>query len=103
MKLEYAKPRVVVSKCLGFAACRWNGDVLPDKRVEALKPLVEYEPVCPEVEIGLGAPRKPIRLVEQKGEVRLIQPDTGKDCTGGMRAFAGRVFVRAGGGGRFPA
>jgi uncharacterized protein YbbK (DUF523 family) len=28
------RPQVVVSKCLGFAACRYNGQVIPDPFVE---------------------------------------------------------------------
>jgi len=23
------KPNIFVSKCLGFAKCRWNGDIIP--------------------------------------------------------------------------
>ena len=30
---------------------------------------VEFVPVCPEVEIGLGTPREPIHLVETAGEI----------------------------------
>ena len=96
MKPEYETPKVVVSKCLGFAACRWNGDLLTDAHVDALKGRVEYLPVCPEVEMGLGVPRKPIRLVEEKGVVRLMQPDTGKDCTGDMRDFSRRFLSELG-------
>jgi uncharacterized protein YbbK (DUF523 family) len=55
--------------------------------VERLKPLVHFVPVCPEVEIGLGIPRFPIRVVIQKGERRSIQPDTAKDMTDLMMSF----------------
>ena len=37
-----AKPIIVVSKCLGFAKCRYNGQVIPDKFVEKLKDHVEF-------------------------------------------------------------
>ena len=60
--------------------------MIPDAVVEALKPHVEFLPVCPEVEIGLGVPRPPIRLV-QGTPVRLVQPDTGRDLTAEMQAF----------------
>ena len=65
-----------------------------------LDPHVEFLPVCPEVEIGLGVPRDPIRLVEgetpgeadREGEagpgLRVIQPSTGRDLTDAMTAFA---------------
>lgn len=50
--------------------------------------MVDFIPICPEVEIGLGAPRPPVRLVRVGGEVRLLQPATGRDVTEEMRAFA---------------
>lgn len=73
------KPTVVVSRCLGFDACRYNGQTLPDKFVDALGEFVEYITVCPEVEIGLGVPRDPIRLVLERGEMLLYQPASGKE------------------------
>ncbi|MGQ9699887.1 MAG: YbgA family protein [Candidatus Bipolaricaulaceae bacterium] len=84
---DFPKPRVVVSRCLGFATCRYDGSVIPDAVVAALSPHVEFIPVCPEVEIGLGIPRSPIRLVRDD-PVRLVQPDTGLDLTARMAAFA---------------
>jgi uncharacterized protein YbgA (DUF1722 family)/uncharacterized protein YbbK (DUF523 family) len=78
---------VVISKCLGFAPCRWNGAVIPDEFVESLKPHVSYHPVCPEVEIGLGVPRDPIRIVDSGRGPRLIQPTTAKDVSEKMRRF----------------
>ena len=90
---EFPRPRLVVSKCLGFAHCRYDGSVIPDPVVEALKPHVDFLPVCPEVEIGLGVPRPPIRLV-QGTPVRLIQPDTGRDLTAPMEAFSKEFLER---------
>jgi uncharacterized protein YbgA (DUF1722 family)/uncharacterized protein YbbK (DUF523 family) len=84
---EFATPNVVISKCLGFDRCRWNGAVIPDEFVESLKPHVHYHPVCPEVEIGLGVPRDPIRIVDTGQGPRLIQPSTGTDMTVKMRRF----------------
>lgn len=83
-----ARPRLVVSKCLGFAHCRYDGSVIPSRVVEALRDWVEYIPVCPEVEIGLGVPRSPIRLVRVGEEVRLLQPATGYDATAALRGLA---------------
>lgn len=80
-------PVVIVSKCLGFAACRYNGECLPDVFVERMKPYVEFRPVCPEMEIGLGVPREPIRVILLNNELRLIQPSTGLDVTDKMRQF----------------
>lgn len=54
MKINKIKPKVFSSRCLGFAACRWNGVTIPDRFVEKLKPFVKYLTACPEAEIGLG-------------------------------------------------
>ncbi|WP_448593782.1 YbgA family protein [Thermoflexus hugenholtzii] len=90
--MGFPRPRVVVSACLGFAACRYDGSLIPHRVVEAMGRYVEFIPVCPEVEIGLGTPRPPVRLVQEKGTVRLMQPDTGKDLTEAMQRFA-RAFL----------
>lgn len=93
---EFPRPVVVVSKCLGFAPCRWNGVTIPDRFVESLKPFVEFRPVCPEVEIGLGVPRDPIRVVEEEGDLRLVQPATGRDVSREMWTFADDFLESAG-------
>ena len=88
--MEHPKPRVVFSRCLGFEHCRYNGNIIHEPAVEHLKTFVEIETVCPEVEIGLGVPRDPIRLVGDPLNPRLVQPSTGLDVTDKMRAFATR-------------
>lgn len=82
------KPVVVVSRCLEFAACRYDGKKVADSVVRRMTPFVRFVPVCPEVEIGLGTPRDPIRVVERKGARRLVQPSTGAELGGKMRRFA---------------
>ncbi len=81
------RPRVFSSKCLGFAACRWNGVTIPDKFIDSLKPYVDFVTTCPEADIGLGIPRDPIRIVSIKGELRLMQPATGRDVSKEMKKF----------------
>lgn len=93
---EVAPPIVVVSECLGFAAVRYNGAMLRDDFVAALARHVRFVPVCPEVGIGLGVPRDPIRIVVANGERRLVQPSTGRDLTESMRQFAGSFLERVG-------
>lgn len=93
---KFPRPVVIVSKCLGFAPCRWNGVTIPDRFVESLKPYVDFISVCPEVEIGLGAPRDPIRLVREEGELKLVQPSTGKDLTREMETFSEDFLESAG-------
>jgi len=81
------RPIVVVSKCLGFAHCRYNGLVISDDFVDTLQDHVEFHPICPEVEIGLGVPRDPIRIVSVDDERKLQQPATGEDLTDRMTRF----------------
>jgi uncharacterized protein YbgA (DUF1722 family)/uncharacterized protein YbbK (DUF523 family) len=85
---EFVRPIVVVSKCLGFAHCRYNGQVIADDFVAQLEEFVTYVTTCPEVEIGLGVPRDPIRLVVDDDDHRLVQPATGQDVTQAMKQFA---------------
>jgi uncharacterized protein YbgA (DUF1722 family)/uncharacterized protein YbbK (DUF523 family) len=86
------RPQVVVSRCLGFSACRYNGQTIPDKFVNNLKEYVEYKTVCPEVEIGLGIPRDPIRLVSEKNEILLYQPTSGKTYTKEMLDYSTKLL-----------
>jgi uncharacterized protein YbgA (DUF1722 family)/uncharacterized protein YbbK (DUF523 family) len=84
---KFVKPKVIVSKCIGFEACRYNGLIIKSNFVEKLNEYVDFYPVCPEVEIGLGIPRDPIRIIELEGELRLYQPATGLDITDKMKKF----------------
>lgn len=85
---KVSKPQVVVSKCLGFADCRYNGQGTSDKFVSKLKDYVEFKIVCPEMEIGLGVPRDPIRLVSENDEIILYQPSSGKEYTEEMKKYS---------------
>lgn len=56
--------RIGISSCLLGAKVRYDGNHKLDAFVtETLGRHVEFVPVCPEVAIGLGVPRPPIRLV----------------------------------------
>lgn len=93
---EFPRPIVVVSKCLEFDSCRWNGIMISSPEVRALKNFVEFVPVCPEAAIGLGVPRKPIRIVEKKGVQRLVQGETERDVTGEMKEFSREFLASVG-------
>lgn len=84
---KWIKPVIVVSQCLGFKACRYNSQILHTPFIEKLKDFVEFIAVCPEVEIGLGIPRDPIRIVLNKGSKELFQPSSGLDITDKMKGF----------------
>jgi uncharacterized protein YbgA (DUF1722 family)/uncharacterized protein YbbK (DUF523 family) len=86
---EFPRPRIILSKCIELEACRYNGVMIPSPVVKLMMPHVDFLPVCPEVEIGLGVPRHPIRVVRVGTDLRLVQPETGKDLTDAMRGFVG--------------
>ena len=85
---DFPRPTVVCSKCLEFANCRYNGAMISDELVRAMKPHVDFLPVCPECEIGLGAPRRPVRIVSRDDGMHLVQLETEDDVTDRMRGFA---------------
>lgn len=84
----HPRPIVVVSECLGFGAVRYNGQLLRSRFVEGLRDHVEFVRTCPEVGIGLGVPRDPVRLVDDEGRLRMIQPAKDRDVTEEMEAFS---------------
>jgi uncharacterized protein YbgA (DUF1722 family)/uncharacterized protein YbbK (DUF523 family) len=90
------RPRLLCSRCLGFDACRYDGAGIPDELVRRLIPFVDFVPVCPEVEIGLGIPRRPVRLVRTASGTGMIQPSSGRDLTGAMESFAASFLGRLG-------
>ena len=79
------RPRVGVSSCLLGEEVRFNGG---HKRfrflTDELDPYVDWVPYCPEVEIGLGTPREPIRLT---AEHRLVNRSGTADHTQAMAAL----------------
>ncbi len=85
---SYPRPLILVSRCLGFDRCRYDGAEIPAPFLERLSRFADYVTACPEMEIGLGVPRQPIHLVAAGGdEVRLVQPSSGLDLTERMEAF----------------
>jgi len=85
---SYPKPNIVISKCLGISACRYNGHIILDKVIDQISPFMNFIPVCPEEELGLGTPRDPIRLEDNKGKTELVQPKSGKVLTNKMIKFS---------------
>jgi uncharacterized protein YbgA (DUF1722 family)/uncharacterized protein YbbK (DUF523 family) len=85
---KFPIPNVVISKCITFEPVRYNAQMIASAFVEKLKPFVNFIPVCPEIEIGLGVPRQPIRIVLRNGKRKLVQPATGLDFTEDMAQFA---------------
>jgi uncharacterized protein YbbK (DUF523 family)/uncharacterized protein YbgA (DUF1722 family) len=89
------KPRIGVSSCLLGQRVRWDGRHKRDAfLVEVLGEHVEWIPVCPEVEAGMGVPREPIRLVGDPRSPQLLGERSGTDRAAAMRRFA-EARVRA--------
>ncbi|MFJ2540437.1 MULTISPECIES: DUF523 and DUF1722 domain-containing protein [unclassified Pseudomonas] len=58
------KPKIAISACLLGAEVRYNGGHKESRLCSrTLSEYFEFVPLCPEVAIGLGIPREPIRLV----------------------------------------
>ena len=86
---DEAPLRVGISSCLLGEAVRWNGEHRRHAWVcETLGAHVEWVSVCPEVELGLGVPREPLRLVEGPVGPRLVGDRTCRDRAPAMRRFA---------------
>jgi len=86
---EGQKIRLGVSACLLGREVRYDGGHKRDRFLtDTLGPFVEWVPVCPEVEIGLGVPRDTIRLVGDAPAPRLVVERTGEDLTARMRRYA---------------
>ena len=80
-----------ISSCLLGNHVRYDGSNSWDRFLtDTLGQYVEYVPVCPEVECGLGTPRESMRQVGDPNAPRLVTTRTGKDYTNQMISWARR-------------
>lgn len=80
--------RLGISSCLLGENVRWDGGHKRlDYVTDVLASRVVLVPTCPEVEIGLGVPREPIRLERADDGVRLRAVNTGADLTERMTSW----------------
>ena len=64
-----AKPRLGISACLLGEKVRYDGGHKQDHFLtDTFGRFVEWLPVCPEVEVGMGVPRETVRLVGEPGD-----------------------------------
>jgi uncharacterized protein YbgA (DUF1722 family)/uncharacterized protein YbbK (DUF523 family) len=83
--------RVGVSSCLLGSEVRWDGGHKRERFLtDVLAPFVDWVPVCPELELGMGVPREPVHLSRASGELRMVGTRSGEDWTEAMTAFAKR-------------
>src|SRR6266566_6770334 len=87
--LPTAPLRLGISACLLGQAVRYDGGHKRDPFLaETLGRFVEWVPVCPEVELGLGVPREPIRLEGDPAAPRLVAENSRRDLTRAMKRLA---------------
>jgi len=86
--MKFIKPKIVISKCLEFESCRYDGQLISNQHIKQLKDYIDFLPICPEVEIGMGTPRSPIKIVETKKNIKLYQVETNRDYYSKMNKFS---------------
>jgi uncharacterized protein YbgA (DUF1722 family)/uncharacterized protein YbbK (DUF523 family) len=93
--MDINKPKVGIGACLTGNPVRYNGE---SKRknihIESLKKHLLISEHCPEMAIGLGTPREPVRLVGDIANTRLVDSKTqSKDYTDAMKNYAESVYT----------
>jgi len=86
------RPRVGISACLLGEPVRYDGGhKRNDWLVDVIGRDVEWVPVCPEVEAGLGTPREPADLVRlSDGSIAMIEKHSRRDVADRLREFGRR-------------
>jgi uncharacterized protein YbgA (DUF1722 family)/uncharacterized protein YbbK (DUF523 family) len=83
--------KIGISSCLLGENVRYNGGHKLDRFLrDTLGKYVEYVPVCPEAECGLGIPREPMRLVGDPESPRLLTRTTKIDHTARMKRWSAK-------------
>ena len=81
--------RIGISSCLLGEKVRYDGGHKLDRFLrDTLGKHVEYVPVCPEVECGLGVPREAMHLAGDPEDPRLVTTRTSVDLTDQMTRWA---------------
>lgn len=84
----------MVSACLEHSSVRFDGTMISDEVVRKLKEVVDFTAICPEVAIGMTAPRDAVRLVQRKGEeLKLLSSIKGADWTDKMNEFTSKYIA----------
>lgn len=89
------KIKIGVSSCLLGNPVRYDGGHKLDRFLrDTLGQYVDYVPVCPELECGLGVPREAMRLEGSPDAPRLMTRQTRKDMTETMVAWAVKRLLK---------
>ncbi|MBP5096324.1 Uncharacterized conserved protein YbgA, DUF1722 family [Pseudomonas sp. NFPP10] len=103
-----AKPKIAISACLMGVEVRYNGGHKESRLCSrVLCDYFDFVPLCPEVAIGLGTPREPIRLVGTPEQPRatgtrdssldVTQPlaDYAEHMAGQLGDICGYIFMQS--------
>jgi len=87
------KIRLGISHCLLGEKVRFDGNHKHDRYItDTLSEFFDFVPVCPEVAIGLGVPREPIRLEGDSESPHAVDVrDKSIDVTGALLRFGRRA------------
>ena len=86
---QSAPLRLGISSCLLGNKVRFDGGHKRDHfSTEQLGEFVEWVPVCPEVEVGMGTPRPALRLVDTGEGVRMVEIKSGLEHTAAMEKYS---------------
>lgn len=81
--------RVGLSACLAGDEVRFNGGHSRQRYLtDTLGQFFEFVTTCPEVEAGMTVPRPTVRLVNDDGRIRVIDPKNDVDWTAAMEDHA---------------
>ena len=87
--ISHETPRIGISQCLLGDEVRYDGGHKRDVFLtDVLAHFVEWVPVCPEVEAGLGTPREAMHLAGNPNAPRLLTIRTKVDQTATLQAFS---------------
>ncbi|MGI9666882.1 MAG: YbgA family protein [Acidimicrobiia bacterium] len=77
--------KIGVSSCIIGEEVRWNGGHARQRWLtDVFWEYVDYVPVCPEVDVGMGVPRPTVRLERHGVDIRMIDPKNEVDWTAAM-------------------
>ena len=105
--LSMSRPKIAISACLMGAEVRFNGGHKESRLCSrTLAEHFEFVPLCPEVAIGMGIPREPIRLVgdpQSPQAVGTVNPsitvtaplaEYGEKMAGELNDICGYIFMQ---------
>jgi uncharacterized protein YbbK (DUF523 family)/uncharacterized protein YbgA (DUF1722 family) len=88
--------RIGISGCLLGERVRWDGGHKLEAALIGWEDSgIEWVPVCPEVEAGMGVPREPVRLTGSLSSPRMVGVRSRADWTDRMERYAASWVRRA--------